>query len=241
MKHSLLLSIALLLSSSVFAQKKTRFNTFDKNLSVHEINWTGSLSFGSTFFVGDLHQISSEKYLSNISLSTRFNKEYNDRHSLQIALNTGQNSGENDHSGYLPMKVFRSKYVSTHMAYRRSLTNNLNRSKPESAIQLHLITGLGYYYANAILTEYTDIYTYTPEGEEVLSGQKDIREIEDDVWAFAIPVGLEATYYTPKNWGIIISITNSFFLNDTIDLYESKINGYDNQINLNFGLCYKFD
>ena len=66
----------------------------DKNASNHEIKWSGSISYGNTIFIGDLNHFSSKRYLPNVALAIKFNKEYKSKSSVQFSIIAGKNSGE---------------------------------------------------------------------------------------------------------------------------------------------------
>lgn len=222
MKNTILLAVLFLCSTSLWAQKKSKFNTIDKNTSKHEIQWNGSISYGNTIFIGDLNHFSSERYLPNVALAVKFNKEFSPKHALQFGIITGKNSGENNPTdNNIPLKNFRSQYTQANLAYRRALTNTGIQIP-----QLHLVAGAGYYYADAQLTHTLDDNT---------------TEFSDDVWSLVFPVGLELSYYIQEEWGAVLSLTNNLFGRDHIDLLESSSNGLDHQIIINLGLCYKFN
>ena len=194
----------------------------DKNASNHEIKWSGSISYGNTIFIGDLNHFSSKRYLPNVALAIKFNKEYKSKSSVQFSIIAGKNSGENDPvDNNMPFISFRSQYTQANLAYRKALTHTGTKTP-----QLHLITGAGYYYANALSTSAFDDSS---------------TEFSDDVWSLVFPIGLELSYYIQEEWGAVLGVTNNIFSRDNIDLYESNNNGIDHQLIINLGICYKFN
>ena len=228
MKKTLLLVLIFICSTHVIAQKKSRFNTVEKNATKREIKWNGSFSYGTTLFIGDLNQFSSEKYLPNVALAIKFNKEFNSKSALQLAIIAGKSTGENDFEGLLPLQTFRSQYLKSYLAYRRAISPSENK-KGKTIPQLHLVIGAGYYYGNTYNTQYIN-----PDEDLVLN-------LHQDVWSFVFPTGLELSYYIQDEWGTVISVTNNLFSKDTIDLYKDNSNGPDHQLIINLGLCYKFN
>ena len=117
--------VMFLFSTSICAQKKSKYNTIDKNISKHETRWDGSISYGNTIFIGDLSKTSTTKYLPNVALAIKFNKEYNPETSLQLSIITGKNSGENaPTSANIASINFRSQYTQGYIAYRKAITSN---------------------------------------------------------------------------------------------------------------------
>ncbi len=228
MKNILLPVLILLCSTTVSAQKKSRFNTVDKNSTKSEIKWNGSFSYGTTLFIGDLNQFSSEKYLPNVALAIKFNKEFNTKSSLQLAVIAGKSTGENNFEGLLPLQTFRAQYLKSYLAFRRAISP-LENKKGKTIPQLHLVIGAGYYYGNTYNTNYIN-----PDEDLLIT-------LHQDVWSFVFPTGLELSYYIQDEWGAVISVTNNLFNKDTIDLYKNSSNGPDHQLIINLGLCYKFN
>ena len=176
MKNLISLIALFLFSTSLCAQKKSKFNTIDKNISKHETRWDGSISYGNTIFIGDLSKSSSTKYVPNVALAIKFNKEYNPETSLQLSIIKGKNSGENaPTSPNIPSINFRSQYTQAHIAYRKAIS--------PSGIQipqLHLHAGIGFYYADASRT---------------WSLSESVAELSDEVSSLVFPLGLELSYY----------------------------------------------
>ena len=228
MKNTLLLALILLCSNTITAQKKSRFNTVDKNSAKHEVKWSGSFNYGTTLFIGDLNQFSSEKYVPNVALAIKFNKEFNAKNALQIAVIAGKSSGENTFEGLLPLQTFRAQYVKSYLAFRKAISP-LENNKGKTIPQLHMIIGAGYYYGNTSNTNYIN-----PDEDLLLT-------LHQDIWSFVFPTGLELSYYIQDKWGAVISVTNNLFNKDIIDLYEDSSNGPDHQLIINLGLCYKFN
>lgn len=228
MKNNILIVLFLIASTTSWAQKKSKFNTFDKNAKNKEVKWNGSLSYGTTVFIGDLNQFSSEKYLPNVALTAKFNKEFNDVNSLQVGIVAGKNSGENNFEGILPLQTFRAQYAQSYLAYRRTLSRSENK-KGKTIPQLHLFVGTGYYYGNTFNTNYID-----PDNDLIIKSN-------DDVWSFVFPTGIELSYYFKNIWGATVAISNNLFSRDNIDLYKDDSNGPDNQLIFNLGICYQLN
>ena len=217
----------MLANGNILAQKKPKFKTLNNEPIKYEVKWSGSMSYGNTIFAGDLHHESSERYLPNVALAIKFNKEFNPSQGYQIAIITGKNSGQNSSSHNENKMTFRSQYTQIYIAYRKSLSTPRNEITQKNKPQFHLITGLGYYYADASLT--TTANNFSPF------------KSTDDVWSLVVPIGLELSYYIQENWGAILSLTNNMYARDNIDLYESNDNGFDNQVMINVGLYYKLN
>ena len=221
MKNLISLIVLFLFSTSICAQKKSKFNTMDKNISKHETRWDGSISYGNTIFIGDLSKTSSTKYVPNVALAIKFNKEYNPETSLQLSIITGKNSGENaPTSTNIPSINFRSEYSQGHIAYRKAITPTGIQIP-----QLHLHAGIGFYYADASRT---------------WSLSESVAELSDEVSSLVFPLGLELSYYIKEEWGMVLGVSNNIFSRDNIDLYESNDN-IDQQLIINLGICYSFN
>ena len=221
MKNTILLSVLFIFSTTLCAQKKSKFNTMDKNISKHETRWDGSISYGNTIFIGDLSKTSTTKYLPNVALAIKFNKEYNPETSLQLSIITGNNSGENaPTSPNIPSTNFRSQYTQGYIAYRKAITPTGIQIP-----QLHLHAGIGFYYADASRT--------TTLNESVA-------ELSDEVLSLVFPLGLELSYYIKEEWGMVLGVSNNIFSRDNIDLYETSID-LDQQLIINLGICYSFN
>tara|TARA_B100000161_G_scaffold44407_1_gene27671 strand:- start:2167 stop:2751 length:585 start_codon:yes stop_codon:yes gene_type:complete len=193
----------------------------DKNISKHETRWDGSISYGNTIFIGDLSKTSTTKYLPNVALAIKFNKEYNPETSLQLSIITGKNSGENaPTSANIASINFRSQYTQGYIAYRKAITPTGIQIP-----QLHLHAGIGFYYADASRT-------WTLNGA--------VAELSDDVSSLVFPLGLELSYYFKEEWGMVLGVSNNIFSRDNIDLYESNDN-IDQQLIINLGICYSFN
>lgn len=227
MKNSILLVILLLCSNSLWAQKKSKYNTFDKGKTNSKIEWNGDLSYGNTLFIGDLRHNSSERYLPNLALSARFNREKDNKKGFQLAITAGKNSGESDFIEPSFNRFFRSQYLQGHIALRKALSKVSNEKTGNPLPQLHLIVGTGYYIA--------DIRLFDPNE----SNLNPIRH--ETVGSLIFPIGLELSYFMKHSWGVVLSASNTIFSKDNIDLYEVDSNGPDNQIMINLGLCYKFN
>ena len=221
MKNTILLSVLFLFCTTLCAQKKSKFNTMDKNISNHETTWNGSISYGNTIFIGDLSKASSKNYLPNLALAVKFNKEYNPENSLQLCIIKGKNSGENaPTSANIASINFRSQYTQAHIAYRKAIS-----PKGIQIPQLHLYAGIGFYYADANNTW-------------ALNGA--VAELSDEVSSLVFPLGLEVSYYIKEEWGMVLGISNNIFTRDDIDLYENNDN-IDQQLIINLGICYSFN
>ena len=221
MKNLISLIVLFLFSTSLCAQKKSKFNTMDKNISKHETRWDGSISYGNTIFIGDLSKTSTTKYLPNVALAIKFNKEYNPETSLQLSIITGKNSGENaPTSANIASINFRSQYTQGYIAYRKAITPTGIQIP-----QLHLHAGIGFYYADASRT-------WTLNGA--------VAELSDEVSSLVFPLGLELSYYFKEEWGMVLGVSNNIFSRDNIDLYESNDN-IDQQLIINLGICYSFN
>ena len=225
MRKALLLSLIFLCSSSVFAQRTSKFKTKANSKAKQKIEWNGSLSYGNTVFLGDLRHNSSERYVPNIALSMRFNKEKSYKKGYQMAITAGKNSGESDFNITSFNRYFRSQYIQGHIAYRRAISRKTSTNSGKKIPQIHFLIGSGFYVANVMLFD-LNIDEVNPEKEESIN-------------AIYIPIGLEASYYFEQGFGFMASITNNLYLNDKIDLYEVDNNGTDNQLMINIGLCYK--
>ena len=218
MKNLISLIVLFLFSTSLCAQKKSKFNTMDKNISKHETRWDGSISYGNTIFIGDLSKTSSKNYLPNLTLAVKFNKEYNPENSLQLSIITGKNSGENaPTSANIASINFRSQYTQAHIAYRKAISPTGIQIP-----QLHLHAGIGFYYADASRTR-------TSNGA--------VDEHSDEVSSLVFPLGLEVSYYIKEEWGLVLGISNNIFSRDDIDLFEINDN-VDHQLIINMGICY---
>tara|TARA_B100001093_G_scaffold519778_1_gene610426 strand:- start:7553 stop:8137 length:585 start_codon:yes stop_codon:yes gene_type:complete len=193
----------------------------DKNISKHETRWDGSISYGNTIFIGDLIKTSTTKYLPNVALAIKFNKEYNPETSLQLSIIKGNNSGEKA-STYpnIPSINFRSQYTQGYIAYRKAITPTGIQIP-----QLHLHAGIGFYYADASRTT-------------TLNGA--IAELSDEISSLVFPLGLELSYYIKEEWGMVLGVSNNIFSSDNIDLHETTID-LDQQLIINLGICYSFN
>lgn len=221
MKNLISLIVLFLFSTSLCAQKKSKFNTMDKNISKHETRWDGSISYGNTIFIGDLSKTSTTKYLPNVALAIKFNKEYNPETSLQLSIITGNNSGENaPTSPNIPSTNFRSQYTQGYIAYRKAITPTGIQIP-----QLHLHAGIGFYYADASRTSTLN---------------ESVAELSDEVLSLVFPLGLELSYYIKEEWGMVLGVSNNIFSRDNIDLYETSID-LDQQLIINLGICYSFN
>ena len=221
MKNLISLSLLFLLSTSIFAQIKSKYNTIDKNISNHETSWDGSISYGNTIFIGDLSKTSTKKYLPNVALAIKFNKEYNLETSLQLSIIKGKNSGENAPTiDNIPSIDFRSQYTQGYIAYRKAISPTGIQIP-----QLHFLAGIGFYYADV-----SRIWT--------LNGA--VAEISDEVSSLVFPLGLELSYYFKEEWGVVLGVSNNIFSRDNIDLYESNDN-IDQQLIVNLGICFSFN
>jgi hypothetical protein len=221
MKNSISLTLLLLISTSIYAQKKSKYNTIDKNISIHETRWNGSISYGNSIFIGDLSKTSTKKYLPNVALAVKFNKEYNPETSLQLSIITGKNSGENaPTSANIASINFRSQYTQGYIAYRKAISPTGIQIP-----QLHLHAGIGFYYADASRT-------WTLNGA--------VAELSDEVSSLVFPLGLELSYYFKEEWGMVLGVSNNIFSRDNIDLYETNDN-IDQQLIINLGICYSFN
>lgn len=221
MKNLISLIVLFLFSTSLCAQKKSKFNTMDKNISKHETRWDGSISYGNTIFIGDLSKTSTTKYVPNVALAIKFNKEYNPETSLQLSIIAGKNSGENaPTSPNIPSINFRSQYTQGHIAYRKAITPTGIQIP-----QLHLHAGIGFYYSDASRT-----WTLN----------ESVAEISDKVSSLVFPLGLELSYYIKEEWGMVLGVSNNIFSRDNIDLYETAID-LDQQLIINLGICYSFN
>ena len=219
MKHSILLSAFLFFTSSVWSQTKSKFNTMDKNTSTFETKWNGSISYGNTIFIGDLNKASSEKYLPNVALSLKFNKEFTPENSLLFSITSGKNSGEIT----LPntnLISFKSQYTQGHLGYRKAITPTGIKIP-----QIHLNAGIGYYYADG--TSLTTVNELTSE-------------VSEEVWSLVFPFGMEISYYVQEEWGVVLGISNTIFTRDTVDFYDMN-NNVDHQLIINLGICYSFN
>jgi hypothetical protein len=184
-----------------------------------EVQWNGNISYGNTDFIGDLKFNPPEIFLPNVALTLKLNKEFSKKNSLQFGLIKGKNSGENMPVLGIPFLNFRSQFTQAYIAFRKAL-NPLGLRK----LQIHLISGIGYHYADIELTsELGDVITKTPA----------------DIWSVFFPIGLEMSYYIQEDWGVIISFSDQMFGRDNIDLYENPINGLDHQLIFNLGFCFK--
>ena len=221
MKNLISLTVLFLFSSSICAQKNSKYNTIDKNISKFESRWDGSISYGNTIFIGDLSKTSTTKYLPNVALAIKFNKEYNPETSLQLSIITGKNSGENAPTSTNIASInFRSQYTQGYIAYRKAITPTGIQIP-----QLHLHAGIGFYYADASRT-------WTLNGA--------VAELSDEVSSLVFPLGLELSYYFKEEWGMVLGVSNNIFSRDNIDLYESSDN-IDQQLIINLGICYSFN
>lgn len=221
MKNTILLAVLFIFSTTLCAQKKSKFNTMDKNISKHETRWDGSISYGNTIFIGDLSKTSTTKYLPNVALAIKFNKEYNPETSLQLSIITGNNSGENaPTSPNIPSTNFRSQYTQGYIAYRKAITPTGIQIP-----QLHLHAGIGFYYADASRTSTLN---------------ESVAELSDEVLSLVFPLGLELSYYIKEEWGMVLGVSNNIFSRDNIDLYETSID-LDQQLIINLGICYSFN
>ena len=227
MKNELLLALLLFCSTTILAQKKSKFNTMDKGITTQSIKWTGSLSYGNTLFLGDLRHNSSENYLPNVALSMRFNKEKNHKKGYQLAITIGKNSGESDFEEPSFNRYFRSQYLQGHIAYRKAISKHENLKTGNTLPQVHLLFGAGYYMA--------DVKRFNPNVDDFNPDK------QETIGSVYFPLGLEFSYYLRQGFGFIASVSNNLYLNDKIDLYEVQGNGTDNQLMFNLGMCFKFN
>ncbi len=218
MRNTLFTLLVFIFSAEICAQRKSKFNTIDKNAKNTEVQWNGNISYGNADFIGDLKFNPSGKFLPNIALSVKLNKEFSTKNSLQFGLITGKNSGENRPVLGVPFLNFKSQFTQAFIAFRRAL-NPTGLKK----LQVHLISGIGYHYGDVELTSIGELVTITPE----------------DIWSVFFPIGLEISYYLQEDWGVILSISDQMFGRDNIDLYEDIGNGLDHQLILNLGFCFK--
>jgi hypothetical protein len=227
MKKTLLFTLILLCSYSIKAQRKSKFNTMDKGKTTKNIKWNGSLSYGNTLFLGDLRHDSQERYLPNVALSVRFNKEKNHKKGYQLAVTAGKNSGESDFDVPSFNRFFRSQYLQGHIAIRRAISKHENVKNGNPLPQAHLLFGAGYYIADVKRFD-PNVDNFTPDKHETIG-------------SYYFPLGIEFSYYLRQGFGFIASLTNNLYLNDKIDLYEVQGNGTDNQLMFNLGMCFKFN
>ena len=219
MRNTLFTILVFIFSTQLCAQKKSKFNTMDKNAKNTEVHWNGNISYGNTDFIGDLKFNPPGKFLPNIALSLKLNKEFNIKNSIQFGLITGKNSGENIPDLGIPFLNFRSQFTQAYIAFRKALS-----PQGLKKLQVHLISGIGYHYGDVELT--------SEQGEIVTKNSADI-------WSVFFPVGLEMSYYIQEDWGVIISFSDQMFGRDNIDLYENSSNGLDHQLIFNLGFCFK--
>jgi hypothetical protein len=227
MKNALLLSVLLFCSTTILAQRKSKFNTMDKDKTSQNIKWNGSFSYGNTLFLGDLRHFSSEQYLPNVALSMRFNKEKNNKNGYQLAVTVGKNSGESDFDEPSFNRYFRSQYLQGHIAYRKAISKSENVKTGKTLPQVHLLFGAGYYVADVKLFD-PNTNTLDPEEHETIS-------------SVYFPLGIEVSYYLRQGFGFMASVNNNLYISDKIDLFEVSGNGPDNQLMFNLGMCYKFN
>ena len=220
MKNTIFVLLIFIFSSNLCAQKKYKFDTIDKNILKTEVKWNGNISYGNTYFIGDLNINPKGKFRPNIALSVKLNKEFNRNNSLQFGIIKGNNSGENIQDLTTPFSKFRSQFSQVYIAYRKALTVFGIKK-----IQIHTISGVGYHYADVELTS---------EFQELVS------KTTKDVWSIFFPIGLEISYFIHDSWGVILSFTDQIFGQDNIDLFQDSSNGQDNQLILNLGFCFKF-
>lgn len=209
MKKKIFIFNFCLLFINLNAQNQ-KFITFDKNIDEFEYNWTGNILFGNNFFLGDLYKKSSQKYLSNVSLSIEFNKQISSNNSIQFSISSGKNSGQNNYHENNDID-FRSSFSKTDLSFRKLL----NQNKVEKFL-IHFLTGFGYFNGNG--------YNQNNEYE---------------IWSTYFPVGIEISFFNKNDWGLIFDVTNCFFLRDNIDNYIDESNGNDAQLSINLGICYK--
>ena len=228
MKNTLLLSVLLFCSTTLLAQKKSKFNTMDKGKTNQNIKWNGSLSYGNTLFLGDLRHGSSERYLPNVALSMRFNKEKNHKKGYQLAVTVGKNSGESDYDIPSFNRYFRSQYLQGHIAYRKAISKYENAKTGKALPQVHLLFGAGYYVA--------DVKLFDPNEDPLV-----IKPKQETISSVYFPLGLEVSYYFRQGFGFMASVNNNLYISDKIDLFEVSGNGPDNQLMFNLGMCYKFN
>ncbi|MAZ31387.1 MAG: hypothetical protein CMP57_04750 [Flavobacteriales bacterium] len=220
MRNTIFILLILVFSAELRAQKKSKFKTVDKNSKITQVRWNGNISYGNTNFIGDLNINTQRKFLPNIALSLKLNKEFSTKNSLQFGLITGRNSGENTPNLNTPFFKFRSQFTQAYIAYRKALTAPSLKN-----IQIHLISGVGYHYGEIEFTsEFGEVTSKTPA----------------NIWSIVFPIGLEMSYYIKEDWGVILSFTDQMFGRDNIDLYEDSSNGLDHQLILNLGFCFKF-
>lgn len=227
MKNTLLLTLLLLSSSTILAQRKSKFNTMDKGKTAQKIEWNGSLSYGNTIFLGDLRHNSSERYLPNVALSLRFNKEKNHKNGYQLAVTAGKNSGESDFDVPSFNRYFRSQYLQGQIAYRKAISKHENAKTGNALPQVHLLFGTGYYIA--------DVKQFDPNKDHFKPTK------HETISSVYFPLGLEFSYFLRQGFGFTGSVINNLYLNDKIDLYEVTSNGVDNQLMFNLGMCFKFN
>lgn len=199
----------------------------DKGKTTQNISWNGSLSYGNTIFLGDLRHSSAERYLPNVALSMRFNKEKNHKKGYQIAFTAGKNSGESDFDEPQFNHYFRSQYLQGHIAYRKAISKNENVKTGKTIPQVHFLIGTGYYIA--------DVKLFQPSVDNINTKK------HETISSVYFPFGLEVSYYLRQGFGFMASLSNNLYLNDKIDLYEVKNNGPDNQLMFNLGMCFKFN
>lgn len=191
----------------------------DQNTSAFETKWSGSISYGNTIFIGDLNKAYSEKYLPNVALSLKFNKEFTPENSLLLSITSGKNSGEIT----LPntnLISFESQYTQGHLGYRKAITPTGIQIP-----QIHLNAGIGYYYA---------------DGTSLITLNNQTSEFSKEVWSLVFPFGMEISYYVKEEWGVILSISNSIFTRDSVDFYDMN-NNVDHQLIINLGICYSLN
>ena len=227
MKNILLLTLLLLCSTTLLAQRKSKFNTMDKGKTAQNISWNGSLSYGNTLFLGDLRHNSAKNYLPNVALSMRFNKEKNHKKGYQLAVTAGKNSGESDFDEPSFNRYFRSQYLQGHIAYRKAISKHENPKTGKILPQAHLLFGCGYYIA--------DVKRFDPN-KDIFNPDK-----HETISSVYFPLGIEVSYYLRQGFGFIASVSNNLYLSDKIDLYEVQSNGVDNQLLFNLGMCFKFN
>ena len=191
----------------------------DQNTSAFKTKWSGSISYGNTIFIGDLNKAYSEKYLPNVALSLKFNKEFTPENSLLFSITSGKNSGEIT----LPntnLISFESQYTQCHLGYRKAITPTGIQIP-----QIHLNAGIGYYYA---------------DGTSLITVNDQTSEFSKEVWSLVFPFGMEISYYVQEEWGVVLGISNSIFTRDSVDFYDIN-NNVDHQLIINLGICYSFN
>ena len=227
MKTKLLLLICLVAIECSWAQKQSRYKTYDNEIGYkkEDLSKAYSLSFhtGWSVFKGDMDEAYTGQYIPNSSLAIKLNKRIGRKVDLQFGIMTGrltaQRSEKLDQYTYLT-DHFKSDYLMASIASRIQVLDT-------EKVKLHITCGGAFYDSENKYTASITTALYNTTTEE-----------EKKIQSIAIPTGLDFSYSLAERWALQTSFINYLFLNDEIDLIKSSEKDPDNMFMVQLGLSY---